>query len=60
MKFESIFDDTSVENLLPEESASGPNREEIATRAYYYWEERGCPEGCAEEDWFRAEAELAQ
>jgi hypothetical protein len=27
----------------------------IETLAYQYWLERGCPEGSAGEDWFRAE-----
>jgi hypothetical protein len=36
----------------------GPTREEIAARAYRCWQERGCPEGSAEEDWCRAEEEL--
>jgi hypothetical protein len=31
----------------------------IAPLAYRYWQERGCPEGCSEEDWFRAERDLA-
>jgi hypothetical protein len=31
---------------------------EIAARAYEIWQSRGCPEGTAEEDWFRAAAEL--
>jgi len=31
---------------------------EIAALAYHYWQERGCPEGCPEEDWLRAEREL--
>ena len=32
----------------------------IATRAYYYWEQRGCQGGSPEEDWLRAEDELRQ
>ena len=28
---------------------------EIAILAYYFWQERGCPIGSPEEDWFRAE-----
>jgi hypothetical protein len=31
---------------------------EIAARAHELWEERGCPEGSPEEDWFRATEEL--
>ena len=34
------------------------NPEEVATRAYLYWLERGCPEGTSAQDWFRAENEL--
>jgi hypothetical protein len=37
-----------------------PTHEQIAARAYSYWEERGCQGGCPQEDWFRAERELAQ
>ena len=29
--------------------------EEVHIRAYLFWEERGRPEGSADEDWFRAE-----
>jgi hypothetical protein len=36
-----------------------PQHEDIARRAYELWQERGCPHGCAEKDWFRAEQELA-
>jgi hypothetical protein len=32
--------------------------DEIAARAYNCWRERGCPEGSAEVDWYRAEQEL--
>ncbi len=30
----------------------------IAARAYELWQERGCPNGSDQEDWFRAEQEL--
>jgi len=36
----------------------GPLSEQIAALAYALWQERGCPEGTAEEDWFRAEQEV--
>ena len=32
--------------------------EAIAQLAYAYWEQRGHPHGSAEEDWFRAAAEI--
>lgn len=37
---------------------TGESHEEIALRAYRLWEERGCPIGSPEEDWFRAEEEI--
>ena len=36
----------------------GLDREAIGRLAYFYWEERGCPNDSPDEDWFRAEAEL--
>ncbi len=36
----------------------GHSHEEIARRAYQFWEERGKPHGSDEEDWHRAEREL--
>ena len=36
-----------------------PRHEDIALRAYQLWEERGCPDGCADEMWLLAEQELA-
>ncbi|MEO8098546.1 MAG: DUF2934 domain-containing protein [Acidobacteriota bacterium] len=35
------------------------DRNEIATKAYYLWEDRGRPHGSPEADWFRAQTELA-
>lgn len=34
------------------------NHEEVARLAYQFWEERGCPFGSSEVDWWRAEQEL--
>ena len=31
---------------------------EIAQLAYVLWQQRGCPEGSAEVDWFEAEQQL--
>ena len=34
-------------------------RFQIAERAYLIWEQKGCPEGKALENWLQAEAELS-
>jgi hypothetical protein len=34
------------------------NENAIAARAYEFWQQRGCPVGSDQEDWFRAKAEL--
>jgi hypothetical protein len=41
------------------DSGGVPDHDAVARLAYHYWQERGCPEGCAEEDWYRAEEDLA-
>jgi DUF2934 family protein len=35
-----------------------PLSEDIAILAYALWQERGCPLGSPEEDWFKAEEQL--
>jgi hypothetical protein len=40
------------------ETSVAPTHEDIALLAYTYWQERGCVDGCSEEDWARAEREL--
>jgi hypothetical protein len=45
--------ETSVPSAEPR-----PSYEQIASLAYALWQQRGCPEGSPEEDWFRAEQEL--
>ena len=37
-----------------------PSPDQIARLAYLYWLDRGCRNGSAEEDWFRAEHQLRQ
>jgi hypothetical protein len=54
---------------LPNKQASGSQRKNsvtaapepgnIAGLAYTLWESRGCPIGSPEQDWFKAEQELA-
>jgi len=51
MKLES---DRSEEQ--PESGAEPQSyREDVATLAYRLWQERGCPDGSSEVDWFQAE-----
>jgi len=38
----------------------GPSENEIAVAAYHLWQERGCPIGSDQDDWFRAEALLKE
>jgi hypothetical protein len=34
--------------------------ERISGLAYFYWQQRGCPVGSPDEDWFRAERDIRQ
>jgi hypothetical protein len=46
--------------LRPNNSVTrSPEPNQIAGVAYTLWESRGCPIGSPEEDWFKAERELA-
>jgi hypothetical protein len=36
-------------------SSDSAHCQQIAERAYSYWQARGCPDGSPEEDWYRAE-----
>lgn len=40
--------------------APEPTEEQIAALAKKLWEERGCPEGSPEVDWFEAEKRLRE
>jgi hypothetical protein len=45
------------DDLLMQRVQNSP-QEERALRAHRIWEERGCPIGSPQEDWFRAEEEI--
>jgi hypothetical protein len=48
-----------AEREMMAEPAIDPEQQvELEQLAYRYWQERGCPTGSPEEDWYRAEAEL--
>jgi hypothetical protein len=53
----------TLQVAVSEASASSvearPTYEDIASLAYALWQQRGCPEGSSEEDWFKAEQELS-
>lgn len=40
-------------------ATAASERDHVAELAYTLWESRGCPIGSPEEDWFKAEQELA-
>jgi hypothetical protein len=37
------------------QSGAEPQSDHVATLAYRLWQERGCPDGSSEVDWFQAE-----
>jgi hypothetical protein len=43
---------------LRETTQQDSTREQIAALAYALWQERSCPDGSPDEDWFNAEQEL--
>ena len=48
-----------IETLSSPEEPPAP-QDEIRLLAYQFWEERGCPNDSPEEDWLRAEEEIAR
>ncbi len=53
---------TPPSNIVADTEAAPSNgaagHEDVQRLAYEYWLARGCPEGSAEQDWFRAEQTL--
>jgi len=48
-----------VESPMVSKASPPPDRRAIEALAYRYWQERGCPHGSPEVDWFRAERFLS-
>jgi len=42
------------------ETDNRPLPEQIAALAHSLWQERGCPNGSSEQDWFKAELEIRE
>ena len=49
---------SATDNLVEPGTTENMNKDAIAALAYRFWQERGCPTGSDQEDWFRAESEL--
>lgn len=45
---------TEHQKSRTEHATNGIAPEDIAALAYELWQDRGCPDGAPEEDWFRA------
>ena len=52
------IDRKDAETLAQPVPPENPAGTDTAALAYRLWQERGCPMGSPEEDWFRAESEL--
>lgn len=48
--YDVTVEETAQEHILAQQ--------DIAALAYALWQERGCPEGSPDEDWFQAEERL--
>ena len=51
MELESEQSEEQLESGVEPQS----DREDVETLAYRLWQERGCPDGSSEVDWFQAE-----
>ena len=54
----AVATQTELAEALSNGQTASATHEKIAVLAYELWQQRGCPEGCPEEDWFRAEQQL--
>lgn len=50
----------ATKQAIEPESIEVPLQEQVALLAYLFWEQRGCPEGSPDEDWFRAEKAMIE
>lgn len=55
----ALLNKTTAESKRKNTVTAASEPDHIAKLAYALWESRGCPIGSPEEDWFRAEQDLA-
>lgn len=53
-----LYTENETEQPSAADGEQQPTSSDVASRAYDLWQQRGCPEGSAEEDWLEAEREL--
>jgi hypothetical protein len=49
---------TAPDSSTEQRQVAPLDSEKVAALAHQFWQERGCPEGSPDEDWFRAEEEV--
>jgi len=57
----AVEPETQSSQKLQETASSSPlefSHERCSELAYSLWQQRGCPEGSADQDWFEAERQL--
>jgi len=57
MRAQELQPTASPETSMPSDQPQ-PTHEQIVSLAYVLWQQRGCPDGSPDEDWFTAEKEL--
>jgi len=55
----ALLNKPTSESKRKNSATAAPEFDHVAERAYTLWESRGRPIGSPEEDWFKAEQELA-
>jgi DUF2934 family protein len=48
----------TAQSSTEQDISRNPSQQDIANLAYALWQQRGCPEGSADEDWKEAERQL--
>jgi hypothetical protein len=55
----ALLNKPASESKRKNSATAAPEPDHVAELAYTLWESRGCPIGSPEDDWFKAEQELA-
>ena len=55
----ALWNKATSESKRKDSATAASEPDHVAELAYTLWESRGCPIGSPEEDWFKAEQEIA-